>query len=113
VAAGFNKDMTCFTSTSEDATIVTKLIDLNYFKESSKLRIQQIIEVEKSKNKRKTSEEEALEEEEGDEEEEQIDYHEQMIANLEPEYPELTGGLSEVFFIDDVERVDAPVRPIE
>jgi WD40 repeat protein len=113
-----NYDKTALTSASEDATIITKTIDLSYFAQVANLRTQQKVEREKKKARKLEAEENGEDEEEEEEDEEEdsqgeiiykTDSYDVAISNLPVKPPQLTGGIEDEFFFDDVpNRVDSP-----
>lgn len=124
VGALLNPSRTAIITAAEDATVITKAIDLEYFKEVSRLRQQQKIDREQKKQKklRLDDEEEKKEVEEGQGEEEQeesdddddderqykTDSYDITIANMPVNSPDLVDGISPDFFEHDIpDRKDA------
>jgi WD40 repeat protein len=123
VGALLNPSRTAIITAAEDATVITKAIDLNYFKEVSRLRQQQKIDREQKKQRKLRLDEEVdkPEPEEGQGEEEQeesdddddekqykTDSYDIMIANLPVNTPDLVDGITTDFFEHDIpDRKDA------
>jgi WD40 repeat protein len=122
VGALLNPSLSAIITASEDATIMTKAIDLQYFKEVSKLRLQQKQDREnKRQRKLKNLDEDEPDEKEGEGEEEQeesddddeekqykTDSYDITIMNMSVKPPDLVDGISPDFFEHDLpDRQDA------
>ena len=123
VGALYNPSMTALITAAEDATVLTKAIDLNYLKEVGVMRQRQAYEREQKKKKQgKGVEEQAVDDavaEEGEEEEYWSDEDDEdrkfkpdaydiAISEMPINTPDLVDGLDEHFFVEDIaDRKDA------
>lgn len=123
VGALLNPSRSAIITAAEDATVVTKAIDLDYFSEVSKLRQQQKedrelrkhrkIHMEEEPEKEPEEGEEVKEEEESDDDDDEKQYKTDAfdiaIANLPVNAPDLVDGIEQDFFEQDIpDRQDAP-----
>lgn len=126
VGALLNPSRTALITVAEDSTVLTKAVDLAYFKEVGIMRQKQVIDREMKKKRKLKALEEGGEpddeagNEEGEEEEEnwsddddedrkyKPDSYDIAISEMPINTPDLTEGIDEHFFVEDItDRKDA------